>query len=78
MHPKSAGLPTSTIGHGKFRPGRWGLVSMAEVLLATLLLWHDRATQRRALAELDDRLLKDLGLSRVDVTRETSKPFWQA
>ena len=42
----------------------------------TLEEWHERARQRRRLMELDDRLLKDVGLTRADVARETSKPFW--
>lgn len=45
--------------------------------LDTLAEWHERARQRRRLMELDDRLLKDIGLTRADVARETSKPFWQ-
>lgn len=31
---------------------------------------------RRALAVLDDRMLRDIGLSRVDAKREAEKPFW--
>jgi uncharacterized protein YjiS (DUF1127 family) len=34
------------------------------------------AGQRRQLAALDDRMLRDVGLNRVDVERETSRPFW--
>ena len=34
--------------------------------------------QRRALLRLDDAMLKDLGLSRVDALREGGKPFWRA
>jgi uncharacterized protein YjiS (DUF1127 family) len=37
----------------------------------------ERARQRNALAELDDRLLQDVGLSRDDVTSEVEKPFWK-
>ena len=46
-------------------------------LLEVLFIWQDRASQRRALQQLDDRLLKDLGLGRGDVAREADKPFWQ-
>jgi uncharacterized protein YjiS (DUF1127 family) len=46
-------------------------------LLEVLFVWQDRASQRRALQQLDDRLLADLGLGRGDVAREADKPFWQ-
>ena len=41
--------------------------------------WHDRAQQRRLLADLarDPRLLRDLGISRGDVETESAKPFWR-
>ena len=29
--------------------------------------WRDRSRQRQALHRLDDRMLRDIGLSRVDV-----------
>ena len=35
-----------------------------------------RRRQRLALAELDDRLLGDVGLTRADVARETEKRPW--
>jgi uncharacterized protein YjiS (DUF1127 family) len=37
----------------------------------------DRALQRRALAALDDRMLKDMGLTPDDVAREIARPFWR-
>jgi uncharacterized protein YjiS (DUF1127 family) len=43
-----------------------------------LLLWQGRARQRAHLAALDDRLLRDIGLTRADVERELLKPFWRA
>jgi uncharacterized protein YjiS (DUF1127 family) len=32
--------------------------------------------ERHELAQLDDRMLADIGLNRHDVVRETSKAFW--
>lgn len=39
--------------------------------------WQERAKQRRQLGELDDRLLTDIGVSRIDACQESAKPFWQ-
>jgi len=36
----------------------------------------DVARQRRELAQLDDAMLADLGLSRHDAQREAARPFW--
>ena len=41
------------------------------------LLWAERARQRRQLAELDDYMLRDIGLTRADVASEIRKAFWQ-
>lgn len=38
---------------------------------------QDRAAQRRRLMTLDDRLLRDIGLTRADVEAEYRKPFWR-
>jgi uncharacterized protein YjiS (DUF1127 family) len=45
-------------------------------VLATAFEWYERARQRRELYALDERMLKDIGLTRVDVEREASKHFW--
>ncbi|MBZ9684255.1 DUF1127 domain-containing protein [Mesorhizobium sp. CO1-1-7] len=42
-----------------------------------LARWYDRHAQRRDLSEIDDHLLRDLGLTREDVRRECAKSFWQ-
>jgi uncharacterized protein YjiS (DUF1127 family) len=47
-------------------------------LLATLEGWAERRRQRRALLELSDHALKDIGLNRSDAFEEGSKPFWRA
>lgn len=43
--------------------------------LRTLLL---RWRGRRELAQLDERLLRDVGISREQALREAEKPFWRA
>ena len=40
-------------------------------------LWQRRSEERYRLHELDERMLKDIGVSRADVSREARKPFWQ-
>ena len=45
--------------------------------VAAVLLWQQRAAQRRHLAALDDALLRDIGISRADAVREAAKPFWR-
>jgi uncharacterized protein YjiS (DUF1127 family) len=51
-------------------------LGLATRLLAMLFTWHERIHQRRQLYALDDRMLKDIGLTRVDVEREAGKHFW--
>ncbi len=43
----------------------------------TMAIWVSRATDRRQLAEMSDRMLTDIGLTRVEVETEASKNFWQ-
>jgi uncharacterized protein YjiS (DUF1127 family) len=38
--------------------------------------WRRRALSRRELMALDDRELRDIGLTRIDAEIEASKPFW--
>lgn len=54
------------------------LRDIAVVALAATYDWQARQRERRQLASLDDAVLKDLGLTRVDVEREIRKPFWHA
>lgn len=37
-----------------------------------------RSRDRRALAAMSDRSLRDIGLTRYDADWEASKPFWRA
>lgn len=36
------------------------------------------ARQRRALRDLDDAMLRDIGLTRAQAVQEASRPFWDA
>jgi uncharacterized protein YjiS (DUF1127 family) len=42
-----------------------------------IALWIERTGQRQALAGLDDHMLRDIGITRVEVARECGKPFWR-
>ena len=49
-------------------------------LMRALRIWNARSRQRhylRLLAERDDYLLKDIGLSQDEAFREAAKPFWR-
>lgn len=45
--------------------------------MRTVAFWRQRARERRALSELSDELLNDIGVSRADAMREAGKPFWR-
>lgn len=45
--------------------------------LKTFARWYDRYLQRRVLAELDSRMLEDIGVTPQEARREISKPFWR-
>ena len=38
---------------------------------------YARHEQRRDLAELDERLLKDVGIAPADAAEESAKPWWR-
>ncbi len=66
------------------QPSGIGLDGIADALadgLARLLraipLWYDRIRQRHHLMELDDRMLRDIGISRAEAVAEFDKPFWR-
>ncbi len=44
---------------------------------ATIRDWRRRARERHELAGLDDRMLKDIGITRVEAIHLASKPFWK-
>jgi uncharacterized protein YjiS (DUF1127 family) len=52
--------------------GAW----VAKRLRQVVSHWLTRRRERLALAELDDRLLRDIGIDRLTALREAERPFW--
>lgn len=52
------------------------LGSLWQRSLARIQRWRELARQRTQLASLGDEALKDIGLSRADILRESETPFW--
>ena len=59
------------------RAPRLGIAGLGRRALGLLAAWQERAAMRRGLAHMDDRLLRDIGLTRADVRRELDKPLWR-
>lgn len=82
---RSRTIPGSPCGNGILKSAdvtvQWRLIpsalSLATRLFALVLAWRHRIRERNRLRQLDDYMLRDIGLSRTDVERESSKPFWQ-
>ena len=73
------GTPAADTGRMTL-PGRaWLIPFLLTRLSTTIHAWIERGRQRRALGELADRndhLLVDIGLSVEQARREAGKPFW--
>lgn len=52
------------------------LPKLAATASARLLRWHELSRQRRALLALNERMLKDVGITRAEAEREARRPFW--
>lgn len=46
-------------------------------VLDTLREWRHRSRSRAVLAALDDRMLRDIGVTRAEAWCEAAKPFWR-
>lgn len=59
---------------------RHGVLALGDAwdhAVATVHKWRRRSREREELAQLDDRMLKDIGLTRVDAEFLSNKPFWR-
>jgi uncharacterized protein YjiS (DUF1127 family) len=76
----------TTLVERQFRDGAWtshgggwsSLVRALSTASQTIRAWRLRAATRRELSRLDDRLLKDIGITRAQAYREAVKPFWRS
>lgn len=68
---------TRTAGCEMARRESRGLLHLAQAAWAAIYGWQSRARGRHQLSRLDDRMLRDIGLSRADVQCEVDKPFWR-
>ncbi len=60
--------------------GRGFLASIAALAVAAVEVpyrWQARAEQRLRLGEMEGRMLRDIGINRLEAEREARKPFWQ-
>jgi uncharacterized protein YjiS (DUF1127 family) len=72
MTPRSMALPAQAAVRKCERP-----TSYLRRALAQFDIWRQRLRDRRALTLMDDRSLRDLGLTRYDALYEARKPFWR-
>jgi len=70
-----ARIDTAQVGFGEIH--RITVKSVLLLVWNTLIRWQRRATMRHALREMDDRMLRDIGLTRRQVDREANKSFWR-
>jgi len=56
--------------------GNFWFASLSDVA-EMVSVWLRRSRTRRRLAELEDRELRDIGVSRAQALDESKKPFWR-
>jgi len=80
VHPFPTTAPAvgGTIGGaglGQVEAG-WHLRAAFHALRAGARVAMRRYRTRQHLADLDERLLRDIGVTRLDARQEAAKPFW--
>jgi uncharacterized protein YjiS (DUF1127 family) len=58
------------------QPHRGGQAPADQSWLVRLREWRRRRRSRTSLSLLNDRMLKDIGVSYAEAEREVNKPFW--
>ena len=67
-----------SVGVKALRLSRRMLKKHLSTARAQLKRWRQVSKDRAELARMSDDRLRDIGLSRADVLKETSRPFWDA
>jgi len=68
--------PASRVSRGAAGSG-FNLLRLLGSVVGVLRRWRQREWERAVLAALDERSLRDIGISRTEVWAEVSKPFWR-
>ena len=63
--------------HSTWRPARTAFRRRFVAPFRLFATWAERVRQRQALAALDDHMLRDVGITRLEAARECEKPFWR-
>lgn len=66
-----------TPGRASTEPLATRVVAALSLVVERLMDWQERSAQRHRLMGLDDRMLRDIGITRTDVMREYHKAPWR-
>lgn len=67
----SPSLPLQTIA-----PRRPLIAALVVRFARVTSVWITRRRTRKHLSELDDHMLKDIGITRTQARKEAARPFW--
>ena len=75
--PMARGVHPSHPGRARLMGWRRLPKAAGSLVVQVLREWRRRSRDRAQLALLDDRMLRDIGITRADVVTEINKPFWR-
>lgn len=82
IHPHPSYDPAYAVMQSRGSDVAWLLKTLAGTLIVRpahlLRSWWRRYLEREQLLRLDDRVLRDIGITRADALGEWRKSFWQA
>ena len=79
VHPaEGKHLPAESLAGTRGGPAQTRGGGVLALLVRLLLLWQERSNERMKLLEMDEHMLKDIGVSRSMAEQEADKPFWRS